>query len=113
MTKARGKRPAKRPAEQEFNGILGKRLEVIRRARKITRVALAERIGISDGQLYFWEIGDQRIPPYFLELICRELCVDLAELMRNNTTPRNASKRGMKPDETLLISFAESISCKA
>lgn len=110
MTKARGKRPAKRAAERDFNVMLGQRIEIIRRTRKITRRALADRIEISDGQLYFWEMGDQRIPPFFLERICRELDVNLAELVRNHTTPRIPAQRGMKQAENLLVSFAKSIS---
>jgi transcriptional regulator with XRE-family HTH domain len=107
---ARGKRSAKRPAEQAFNQVLGRRIEVIRRGRKMTREGLASKLGVTDTQVYWWETGQNRIPPYFLELICRELDVNLGELVQNTRTPNFPAKTGMRTRENLLVSYAKSIS---
>ena len=87
----RGRRP-KTFEEHQFNQQVGALIANVRRIRKLDHDELAQRAGISRGQLYFWESGEQRVPLYYLKELARILSVPLAALLPGVTAPSLSRK---------------------
>lgn len=67
--------------ERQYNAIVGRRLEELRKSSGLTRRELAACAGICDTMLYYYEIGSYRCPPFVLDVFAQVLGVALRELM--------------------------------
>ncbi|MCZ8175106.1 MAG: helix-turn-helix transcriptional regulator [Burkholderiaceae bacterium] len=67
--------------ERTFFAGLGERVALLRKARGITQVVLAEALGVSQQTVQAYEVGRRRIPVSTLRLLAKTLGVSLDELM--------------------------------
>ena len=76
-------------AERDFFVELGARIAALRKARSITQVQLAEKLGISQQTLQSYECGRRRVPVSAMPAVAQHLEVSLDELF---DAPRKATK---------------------
>ena len=94
MSTKRG-RKSKSEAEQEYNRLLGARIEAARKSAGIEAQALARAIGVSRKQLYFYEVGRTPVQLLTLIRIAGSLELPLASLMQmGNNGVSSLTKRG-------------------
>jgi transcriptional regulator with XRE-family HTH domain len=74
-------RPRKTQVHNDFNAALGRRIQKIRKARKMKCTQLARELGLVYQQIYNYEAGIATIPPHMLVLIAHALDVGVAELV--------------------------------
>jgi transcriptional regulator with XRE-family HTH domain len=72
----------KSDAENEFNARLGSALEKVRKQSRVKASTLCRAVDISRQQLYCFECGSIRIPPFTLAEICRVLGVSVGAVMK-------------------------------
>lgn len=77
--------------EHAFFVELGERIALLRKARDITQVQLAEVLGVSQQTVQAYEAGRRRVPVSALPVLARTLSVSLEELLGDKPSPR---KRG-------------------
>ena len=77
--------------EDRFGALLGERIRRKRRAQKITRVTLAEAIGVQDQTLAKYESGENSPTAKVLAKIARSLGVSVDFLMFGNVLEREMS----------------------
>ena len=75
--------------ERDFFIELGARIAALRKARNITQVQLAEKLGISQQTLQSYECGRRRVPVSAMPAVAQHLEVSLDELF---DAPRKAAK---------------------
>ncbi len=85
--------------ERDFFIELGARIAALRKARNITQVQLAEKLGISQQTLQSYECGRRRVPVSAMPAVAQHLVVSLDELFdAPRKVAKNApSKRGPAP----------------
>ncbi len=86
--------------ERDFFIELGARIAALRKARNITQVQLAEKLGISQQTLQSYECGRRRVPVSAMPAVAQHLAVSLDELFDapgQTTAKRGAAKRGPAP----------------
>jgi transcriptional regulator with XRE-family HTH domain len=85
--------------ERDFFIELGARIAALRKARNITQVQLAEKLGISQQTLQSYECGRRRVPVSAMPAVAQHLEVSLDELFDAppTTAKRGAAKRGPAP----------------
>jgi|LakMenEpi03Aug12_release.lakeMendotaPanAssembly.Ray.scaffolds.fasta_scaffold1493440_1 transcriptional regulator with XRE-family HTH domain len=85
--------------ERDFFIELGARIAALRKARNITQVQLAEKLGISQQTLQSYECGRRRVPVSAMPAVAQHLEVSLDELFdAPRKVAKNApSKRGPTP----------------
>jgi transcriptional regulator with XRE-family HTH domain len=86
--------------ERDFFVELGARIAALRKARNITQVQLAEKLGISQQTLQSYECGRRRVPVSAMPAVAQHLAVSLDVLFDapSKTATKNApSKRGPTP----------------
>jgi transcriptional regulator with XRE-family HTH domain len=86
--------------EREFFIELGARIAALRKARSITQVQLAEKLGISQQTLQSYECGRRRVPVSAMAAVAQHLAVSLDVLFDapDKASAKNApSKRGPTP----------------
>ncbi len=85
--------------ERDFFIELGARIAALRKARNITQVQLAEKLGISQQTLQSYECGRRRVPVSAMPAVAQHLEVSLDELFdAPRKVAKNApSKRGPAP----------------
>ena len=86
--------------ERDFFVELGARIATLRKARNITQVQLAEKLGISQQTLQSYECGRRRVPVSAMPAVAQHLTVSLDELFDapGKAAAKNApSKRGPTP----------------
>lgn len=71
--------------EKRFNVCVGQRICRARKAAGLTAKQLASAAGISDAQVYWYEIGRSRCPPFVLSAFARRMKVSLRDLVPNTT----------------------------
>ncbi len=71
--------------ERQFNVLVGQRILRARKALGISAKQLADTVGISDTQVYWYEVGQHRCPPFVLNAFARRLKVSLRDLVPNTT----------------------------
>ncbi len=69
------------PAADEAVAAIGRRIAAFRKERGITQVELAARLGVTQGSLSQYEIGQARVVAEMLLKIARELRVSADELL--------------------------------
>ena len=87
-------------AERDFFVELGTRIAALRKARNITQVQLAERLGISQQTLQSYECGRRRVPVSAMPAVAQHLEVSLDVLFDvpgQANAKRAAAKRGPAP----------------
>jgi transcriptional regulator with XRE-family HTH domain len=67
-------------AERDFFVSMGGRIAALRKARNITQVQLAEKLGISQQTLQSYECGRRRVPVSAMPVVAQHLTVSLDEL---------------------------------
>lgn len=70
------------PTDEDYSELLfGDRLKAVRKARGLTRKALADKVGIGESSIAFYE--NQGVLPNVstLELICKALSVSASDLL--------------------------------
>ena len=72
--------------ERQFNVAVGQRICRARRVAGLTAEQLAETAGVSGSQIYWYEVGRNRCPPYVLNAFARRMKIDLQDLVPNPTT---------------------------
>jgi transcriptional regulator with XRE-family HTH domain len=77
-------------AERDFFVSMGARIAALRKARSITQVQLAEKLGISQQTLQSYECGRRRVPVSAMPLVAQHLAVSLDELF--DSQPKEAAK---------------------
>ena len=86
--------------ERDFFVELGARIAALRKARNITQVQLAEKLGISQQTLQSYECGRRRVPVSAMPAVAQHLAVSLDELFdapAQASTKRAPAKRGPAP----------------
>lgn len=86
--------------ERDFFIELGARIAALRKARNITQVQLAEKLGISQQTLQSYECGRRRVPVSTMPAVAQHLAVSLDELFDapgQAATKRVPAKRGPAP----------------
>lgn len=85
--------------ERDFFVELGARIAALRKARNITQVQLAEKLGISQQTLQSYECGRRRVPVSAMPAVAQHLEVSLDELFdAPRKVAKNApAKRGPAP----------------
>lgn len=83
-----GKRRSRSGAELAYDVIIGTNIVNGRKKAGISAAILAERIGVTRSQLYFYESGEHRCPVYRLALIAGVLGIQLASLVPNPSQNR-------------------------
>jgi transcriptional regulator with XRE-family HTH domain len=76
-----GKRGGKAEEELRFDAEVGRRIELLRVARRVTQRELAIAARIDAAQLYCYESGYARCPPFRLRLIAMFLDVEVGALI--------------------------------
>ena len=87
-------------AERDFFIELGARLAALRKARNITQVQLAEKLGISQQTLQSYESGRRRVPVSAMPAVAQHLSVSLDKLFDapgKAVAKRAPIKRGPTP----------------
>ena len=67
-------------AERDFFVSMGGRIAALRKARNITQVQLAEKLGISQQTMQSYEYGRRRVPVSAMPVVAQHLTVSLDEL---------------------------------
>jgi transcriptional regulator with XRE-family HTH domain len=67
-------------AERDFFVSMGGRIAALRKARSITQVQLAEKLGVSQQTLQSYECGRRRVPVSAMPVVAAHLTVTLDEL---------------------------------
>lgn len=70
--------------QNEFDAELGRRIERLRKAQKITATQLAQRLGVTPQSLYNYEAGLRAITASTLLLLAEALRVEVAELLSDS-----------------------------
>ena len=86
--------------ERNFFVELGARIATLRKARSITQVQLAEKLGVSQQTLQSYECGRRRVPVSAMPAVAQHLDVSLDELFDapgQTAAKRGAAKRGPAP----------------
>jgi transcriptional regulator with XRE-family HTH domain len=83
--------PVMSPNEQPYFQALGQRIAKARAAADLTQVQLAERLGISQPQLAFYEVGKRRVPVSMLPGLAKALGVSIEALIADNDTANIAA----------------------
>ena len=86
--------------EREFFIELGARIATLRKARNITQVQLAEKLGISQQTLQSYECGRRRVPVSAMTAVAQHLEVSLDVLFdapRKAAAKNAPAKRGPTP----------------
>jgi len=83
---SQGGRIARPAAEREFNQLLGKRVETLRKRAGISAAEFARVLEIGRNRLYWYEVGRTPLPIAMLPRIARELDVPVAALIPKNAT---------------------------
>lgn len=86
--------------ERDFFIELGARIAALRKARNITQVQLAEKLGISQQTLQSYECGRRRVPVSAMPAVAQHLTVSLDELFDapgQAAAKRAPAKRGPAP----------------
>lgn len=86
--------------ERDFFIALGSRIAALRKARSITQVQLAEKLGISQQTLQSYECGRRRVPVSAMTAVAQHLDVSLDVLfdVPSKAATKNApAKRGPAP----------------
>jgi transcriptional regulator with XRE-family HTH domain len=86
--------------ERDFFIELGARIAALRKARNITQVQLAEKLGISQQTLQSYECGRRRVPVSAMPAVAQHLTVSLDELFDapgQAANKRGPAKRGPAP----------------
>ncbi|MCX7373872.1 MAG: helix-turn-helix transcriptional regulator [Alphaproteobacteria bacterium] len=78
--------PVMSPDEQPYFQALGQRIAKARSAADLTQVQLAERLGLSQPQLAFYEVGKRRVPVSLLPGLAKALGVSIETLIADNDT---------------------------
>lgn len=87
-------------AERDFFVELGARIAALRKARNITQVQLAKKLGISQQTLQSYECGRRRVPVSAMPAVAQHLAVSLDVLFdaQPKAAAKNApAKRGPTP----------------
>lgn len=87
-------------AERDFFVSMGGRIAALRKARNITQVQLAEKLGISQQTLQSYECGRRRVPVSAMPVVAQHLTVSLDELFdapSQSSTKSALAKRGPLP----------------
>ena len=87
-------------AERDFFVLMGGRIAALRKARNITQVQLAEKLGISQQTLQSYECGRRRVPVSAMPVVAEHLTVTLDELFdapRHDAAKSAPAKRGPLP----------------
>ncbi len=87
-------------AERDFFVSMGRRIAALRKARNITQVQLAEKLGISQQTLQSYECGRRRVPVSAMPVVAEHLTVTLDELFdapAQASTKSAPAKRGPLP----------------
>jgi transcriptional regulator with XRE-family HTH domain len=79
--------------ERDFFVALGARIALLRKARSVTQVQLAEALEVSQQTIQAYEVGRRRIPVSALPIVAKMLAVSLEELF-GEMDQRNR-KRGL------------------
>lgn len=79
--------------ERDFFVALGARIALLRKARSVTQVQLAETLEVSQQTIQAYEVGRRRIPVSALPIVAKMLAVSLEELF-GEMDQRNR-KRGL------------------
>lgn len=87
---ARTAPPTMSPDEQPYFQALGQRIAAARRNADLTQQQLADRLGISQPQLAFYEVGRRRVPVSLLPRLARALAISLEALVDNEAGPATA-----------------------
>jgi transcriptional regulator with XRE-family HTH domain len=83
--------PVMSPDEQPYFQALGQRIAKARSAADLTQVQLAERLGLSQPQLAFYEVGKRRVPVSLLPGLAKALGVSIETLIADNDTTNIAA----------------------
>jgi len=75
------KRKAMSEREKQFNVLVGQRICRARKVAGLSAKQLAAVAGISDSQLYYYEVGYFRCPPFVLTAFAQRLNVSLRDLV--------------------------------
>jgi transcriptional regulator with XRE-family HTH domain len=76
-----GRRGGKTEEERRFDAEVGRRIELLRVARRVTQRELAKAAKLESAQLYSYESGGSRCPPFRLRLIASYLDVEVGALI--------------------------------
>ncbi len=86
--------------ERDFFIAMGGRIAALRKARSITQVQLAQKLGISQQTLQSYECGRRRVPVSAMPVVAQHLTVSLDELFdapSQGTAKSAPAKRGPAP----------------
>lgn len=86
--------------ERDFFIAMGGRIAALRKARSITQVQLAQKLGISQQTLQSYECGRRRVPVSAMPVVAQHLTVSLDELFdapSQTNTKSTPAKRGPAP----------------
>lgn len=86
--------------ERDFFITLGGRIAALRKARSITQVQLAQKLGISQQTLQSYECGRRRVPVSAMPVVAQHLTVSLDELFdapSQGAAKSAPAKRGPAP----------------
>jgi len=72
--------------ERQFNVAVGQRICRARKVAGLSASQLAIAAGISDVQVYWYEVGRNRCPPYVLNKFAHRMKISLRDLVPNITT---------------------------
>jgi transcriptional regulator with XRE-family HTH domain len=72
--------------EKEFNVMVGQRICRARKVAGLNASQLASVVGISDAQVYWYEVGRNRCPPFVLNAFAQRMKISLRDLVPNITT---------------------------
>jgi len=79
------KRKAVSDPEKQFNVAVGQRICRARRVAGLTAGQLGDAAGISSTQVYWYEVGRNRCPPFVLSKFANRLKIPLQDLVPNLT----------------------------
>lgn len=83
-------RRAKSEAQRAADAAIGRRIERARRAKGMTQAALAERVGVTQQMVYWYESGTCGFPVSLLEKLCRALDVSPRQLLGLTSTTKDS-----------------------
>jgi len=92
-----------------FQG-LGARIADARRNADLTQVQLANRLGISQPQLAFYEVGRRRVPVSMLPGLARVLAVAVETLIEGETAPTALKARTRRGPASRLEQQLDAVS---
>lgn len=92
-----------------FQG-LGARIAEARRHADLTQVQLADRLGISQPQLAFYEVGRRRVPVSMLPGLARVLAVAVESLIEDEAAPTTIKARSRRGPASRLEQQLDALS---